>query len=239
MVPSRRAPIMMLLGIVIVSLLFPYAARAENPQVGEQASVGNTDGQGLRLRASIWGRSLRTLPEGTSLSVLDQDADSSGATWYKVSVGGSLGWVNGDYLQQVSEQEQDQRMSTTRGGIRNSIADIALQYVGYRYTWGGTSPATGFDSSGFLFYVYKAMGRPIPRDYWGMMNLGTPISQSQLQPGDLVFFVNTYKAGLSHGGIYIGDGRFVHAIDERSGVQISSLYTSYYSSRYYAARRMP
>lgn len=238
MLPSRRALAGMLLGMVIASLVFPHAARAEGPQVGEQAAVENTDGEGLRLRASIWGRSLRTLPEGTTLSVIDQDDDSSGAAWYKVDVGGSQGWVNGAYLQQVSEQEQGQRMSSSRGGIRNTAADIGLQYVGYRYTWGGTSPQTGFDSSGFLFYVYKTMGQVIPRDYWGMMNLGTPIAQRQLQPGDLVFFVNTYKAGLSHGGIYVGNGQFVHAIDEANGVQVSSLYTSYYSSRYYAARRM-
>lgn len=238
MVPSRRALVGMLLGMVAVSLAFPYAARAQSPQVGDQAAVENTDGEGLRLRASIWGPSLRTLPEGTALSVIDQDADSSGATWYQVDLGGRQGWVNGAYLQQISEQEASQRMSTTRGGIRSTVAEVAVQYVGYRYVWGGTSPETGFDSSGFLYYVFKTMGTPIPRDYRGMMNQGTPVTQSQLQPGDLVFFVNTYKAGLSHGAVYIGNGQFVHAIDEASGVQISSFSNRYYSSRYYAARRM-
>ncbi len=238
MVPSKRVLVGMLLGMAMATFALPYAALADNPQVGNLAAVENTDGEGLRLRASIWGRSLRTLPEGTTLAVIDQNTDSSGETWYQVDVGGTQGWVNGAYLQRTSEQEAAQRMSSTRGGIRNTAADIGLQYVGYPYVWGGTSPQTGFDSSGFLYYVYRTMGVPIPRDYWGMMNQGTPITWSQLQPGDLVFFVNTYKAGLSHGGIYIGNGQMVHAIDEAHGVQVGSLSNPYYSSRYYAARRM-
>lgn len=238
MIPSRRALVGMLLGVIIASLAIPPLARAENPQVGGFATVQGTGGSGLRLRSGVWSRVLRTLPEGTVAVVVDEASDGDGAVWYQVEAGGASGWVYGSYLQEVSEDELERRDASSRGGVRNTAADVGLQYVGYRYVWGGTSPATGFDSSGFLYYVYKTIGTPIPRDYWGMMNQGTPITQAQLQPGDLVFFVNTYKAGLSHGGIYIGNGQFVHAIDEWSGVQVSSLYTSYYSSRYYAARRM-
>lgn len=238
MTPSRRALVGMLLGIVVASLVSPFAVQADSPQVGDQATVRDTEGEGLRLRAAVWGRALRTLPEGTSLSVIDEDTDSSGTTWYQVQAGSTQGWVNGTYLQQISEQEEDQRSTTTRGGIRNTAADIGLQYVGYRYAWGGTSPRTGFDCSGLVYYVFQTMGISISRDYWGMMDRGTPVSRNQLQPGDLVFFVNTYKAGLSHVGIYVGDGQFVHAVDERRGVQVDSLSSSYYAARYYAARRI-
>ncbi len=238
MAPSRRALVGMLLGAVVVSFVFPYTVHGESPEVGSYAVVQNTDGTGVRLRSDIWSRVLRNLPDGTMAKVLDEAADRDGDTWFQVEVAGAQGWVYGSYLQQISEEELDRRQSTTRGGVRSTVADVALQYVGYRYVWGGTSPQTGFDSSGFLFYVYKTMGRPIPRDYWGMMAQGEPVALNQLQPGDLVFFVNTYKGGLSHGGIYIGNSQFVHAIDERRGVQVDSLWNSYYTSRYYGARRI-
>ncbi|MDP2727368.1 MAG: C40 family peptidase, partial [Dehalococcoidia bacterium] len=177
-------------------------------------------------------------PDGTMAKILNQATDKAGDAWFEVEVAGTEGWVYGSYLEQISEEEADQRQSTSRGGVRNTAADIGMQYVGYRYVWGGTSPQTGFDSSGFLFYVYKSLGTPIPRDYWGMMAQGTPVSLNQLQPGDLVFFVNTYTSGLSHGGIYIGNGQFVHAVDERRGVKVDSIWADYYISRFYGARRI-
>lgn len=238
MSPSRRALVGMLFGVVLASLAFPYLARADNPQVGGYAAVQGTDGTGVRMRSGIWANTVRNLPEGTVARVVDEASDRDGGVWYEVEVPGGAGWVYGSYLQQVSEDELDRRGPTDRGGVRNTAAEIGLQYVGYRYTWGGTSPATGFDCSGFVQYVYKTMGLSLTRDYWGMLEQGTRITQAELQPGDLVFFVNTYKAGLSHVGIYVGNGDFVHAIDEARGIQVSSLWTSYYSSRYYAARRM-
>lgn len=238
MAPSRRALVGMLVGAVMASFVFPYSVRGEAPQVGGYAVVQNTDGTGVRLRSDIWSKVLRNLPDGTTAKVLDEGADRDGETWFQVEVAGVEGWVYGSYLEELSEDELDRRQATSRGGVRNTIADLASQYVGYRYVWGGTSPQTGFDSSGFLFYVYKTMGRPIPRDYWGMMAQGEPVGPSQLQPGDLVFFVNTYKGGLSHGGIYIGNGRFVHAVDERSGVRVDYLWNEYYTPRYYGARRI-
>ena len=236
--PSGRALAAVVVGIVIASFVFPYTAWGESPQVGGYATVQNTDGDGLRLRSGIWSGILWNLPEGAMVKVLDEATDRAGDSWYQVEVAGTEGWVFGSYLGQISEEEAERRSSTTRGGIRSTAADIAVQYEGYRYVWGGKSPATGFDSSGFLFYVYQTLGRPIPRDYWGMMEEGTPVPANQLQPGDLVFFVNTYMRGLSHGGIYIGNGRFIHAVDERSGVRIDYLWREYYSTRYYGARRM-
>ncbi|TAK30608.1 MAG: peptidoglycan endopeptidase [Chloroflexota bacterium] len=117
------------------------------------------------------------------------------------------------------------------------IADLALQYRGYRYTWGGISPSTGFDCSGFVYYIYRQAGVPIPRDLFGQLNAGRRVSRSELQPGDIVFFANTYAAGLSHDGIYVGGGRFINANNENVGVIINSLGESYWGSRYYAASR--
>mgnify|MGYP005844013151 FL=1 len=116
------------------------------------------------------------------------------------------------------------------------IVEVASKYLGSRYVWGGTSPA-GFDCSGFVWYVYKTAGSYVPRDLWGQLQAGPRVKQDNLLPGDIVFFENTYTYGLSHDGIYIGGGRFIHAASEREGVTISSLSERYWAARYYGASR--
>lgn len=122
---------------------------------------------------------------------------------------------------------------TSRG---QAIVSIAMQYVGYRYRFGGSSPS-GFDCSGFVYYVLNKAGIPAGRTIPYQIDLGPRVSSSNLQPGDLVFFSNTYKAGLSHAGIYIGNGQFVHAENEDTGVRVSQLWNQYYSSHYTMAVR--
>ena len=123
-------------------------------------------------------------------------------------------------------------------GVGAAIVAEALNYVGYPYVWGGTTPS-GFDSSGFVYYVMnKVVGNNFPRLYEGQTTQGIYVSPDQLQPGDLVYFQNTYKWGLSHGGIYIGGGQFVHASNETTGVIISNVWDSYWGPRYYTARRV-
>ena len=112
-----------------------------------------------------------------------------------------------------------------------------MKFLGYRYVFGGTSPA-GFDCSGFVYYIHNISGAPVGRGMWQQYNGGSHIPISQLQPGDTVFFANTYMPGLSHDGIYIGNGQFIHANDERTGVTISSLNTGYWTSHYVGATRL-
>jgi cell wall-associated NlpC family hydrolase len=123
------------------------------------------------------------------------------------------------------------------GGGGGTIVANAMKYVGYRYVFGGTSPA-GFDCSGFVYYIHNRSGAPVGRGMWQQYNGGAHIPMSALQPGDTVFFANTYMPGLSHDGIYIGGGQFVHASDERTGVTISSMYTSYWQGHYVGATRL-
>ena len=124
-----------------------------------------------------------------------------------------------------------------RSALEVDIVNTALEYLGYPYVWGGASPR-GFDCSGFVVYVFRQKGIYLPRDLWGMLQVGVPVSRDALRPGDLVFFQNTYRPGLSHVGIYMGNGQFVNAKDEASGVTVSSMYSEYWSSRYYGARRI-
>ena len=119
----------------------------------------------------------------------------------------------------------------------SQVVGIAMRYLGYRYVWGGTTPQPGFDCSGFVMYVLRQAGVPVPRDLWGQLNSGPRVARSALRPGDLVFFQNTYRAGLSHDGIYIGDGQFVHAASENTGVIVTRLDHPYWNARYYAASR--
>jgi peptidoglycan DL-endopeptidase LytE len=124
------------------------------------------------------------------------------------------------------------------GNTGERLVALAQQYLGYRYVWGGTSPSTGFDCSGYVWYVYKSAGISIPRyPLEAQLSSGPRISMSDLLPGDLVFWNNTYKAGLSHVGMYIGGGRFIHAESERTGVQIRSLSDPYWAARYAGASR--
>lgn len=123
-------------------------------------------------------------------------------------------------------------------GTGQAIADFALGYVGYPYVWAGNTPA-GFDCSGFTQYVImNTVGIDIGHGVPGQTGYGTWVDWDAWQPGDLVFFANTADAGISHVGIYIGDGQFVHAENESTGVTISSIYSDYYSGHYYGATRI-
>ena len=112
------------------------------------------------------------------------------------------------------------------------VVGIALHYLGTPYVWGGSSPA-GFDCSGFVAYVYAQVGVSLPHYTGAQWNMGVPVSRSDLEPGDLVFF-----DGLGHVGIYIGGGQFVHAPHTGDVVKISSLGESWYAATYDGARRI-
>ena len=117
---------------------------------------------------------------------------------------------------------------SSRGGTRpvqstgSRLAAIAVQYEGAPYRWAGASPS-GFDCSGFTMYVYGQAGISIPRNHHGQLNSGKQVGIDELEPGDIVFFANTYARGLSHSGIYLGNNNFIHAETERTGVVISQL----------------
>ena len=113
-----------------------------------------------------------------------------------------------------------------------NVVSVALQYLGVPYVWGGSSPGTGFDCSGFTSFVYAQVGVTLPHNAAAQYGYGVPVSRDQLEPGDLVFF-----DGLGHVGLYIGNGEFVHAPHTGDVVKISPL-AGWYDSNYVGARRI-
>lgn len=108
------------------------------------------------------------------------------------------------------------------------------ELVGTPYKWGGTTKS-GFDCSGFLRYVFNTFGVELNRTSKDQATQGVWVSQDDLRPGDLVFY-NTFGKGISHAGVYVGNGLFVHATDD--GVKFDALNMSYYAKRYITARRV-
>jgi cell wall-associated NlpC family hydrolase len=112
------------------------------------------------------------------------------------------------------------------------VATIAQRYLGVAYRWGGESPRTGFDCSGFVQYVFSRVGVSLPRVVSAQYRVGRAVSRGALRPGDIVFF-----NGLGHDGIYIGGNRFVHSPSSGDVVKISTI-TGYYADRWVGARRV-
>lgn len=114
----------------------------------------------------------------------------------------------------------------------------ALLSIGLDYRYGGSGPESGFDCSGLVAHVYeRAWGIRLPRNTAGQSQAGVPVSLAELQAGDLVFY-DTLKRPYSHVGIYLGDGRFVHAPRTGAQVRIESVKSAYWSQRFNGARRI-
>jgi cell wall-associated NlpC family hydrolase len=112
------------------------------------------------------------------------------------------------------------------------VVDFAKKFVGTRYVYGGSTPRSGFDCSGLVRYVYAHFGVSLPHSSYAQFSLGRRIGRPSLRPGDLVFF-----NGLGHVGMYVGNGRFIHAPHTGTRVRIETL-AGWYSSRFAGARRL-
>ena len=148
--------------------------------------------------------------------------------WYQIE----SGYVCGDYVREVDEAEAQ------NSGKGQEIADYALQFLGYRYVYGGSSPS-GFDCSGFTSYVYKQFGYSLYRSASDQLKNGVSVSRSELQPGDLVLFKKgSSSRPASHVGIYIGNNQFIHASTSKVGVIISRMSDAYYTTGFVGGRRI-
>lgn len=118
----------------------------------------------------------------------------------------------------------------------NDVVSVSQGLVGKPYVFGGTTPS-GFDSSGFINYVFNQVGVNLNRTHADMwVNNGTKTNNPE--PGDVVFFENTYKNGVSHSGVYIGNGEMIHAGTEKTGVEVTSMDIGYWNDKYIGAKSM-
>ena len=120
----------------------------------------------------------------------------------------------------------------------NELVMYAMSLADTPYRYGGNSPETGFDCSGFVHHVFKkSLNFDLPRTSLEISRMGEPLKEEQLNPGDLVFF-NTQQQPYSHVGIYVGESRFVHAPKKGKAITIVSMRDNYWRSRYEGARRI-
>lgn len=193
---------------------------------------GYISGNNVRMRAgaSMSSQILCELFYGNVVTITGTTGD-----WTAVIYNGQAGYV---YSQYVKEGSYSNTVSPDAGGTveGRQVADFALQFVGYNYSWGGASPETGFDCSGLVYYTYKNFGYTLNRVACDQAQNGVHVEPSDLQPGDILCF---YSGGsyIGHVGIYIGDNKFVHAANSSTGVIISEL-SGYYAERGYEARRI-
>ena len=133
---------------------------------------------------------------------------------------------------------QESEPSTSWTSTAQQVILHALSQTGVKYKYGGISPETGFDCSGFVRYVFQeAANLTLPHGANAMSQIGQKVTEKELQPGDLVFF-NTMKSVYSHVGIYVGNNRFIHAPSSGSSISVSDMNDSYWSKRFTGARRV-
>ena len=201
---------------------------AEVIVVGE-AQPGTINAMYVRFRSgpSTDSTILGEYNTGKELSVTGYSGD-----WTACIINGQAGYVYSQYVTTTAPAVP----GTGGSELGRQIAEYTLQFVGYDYVWGGTSPSTGFDCSGLMYYVYSQFGYQLNRVAEDQARNGVHVDPSDLQPGDILcFYSNGY---IGHVGMYIGNGQFVHAANSRSGVIITDLTTGYYATRGYEARRI-
>jgi cell wall-associated NlpC family hydrolase len=208
------------------------------------AYIAGTNGDGAACRASAerGSEKLAVLGDGEPIEVRGEAVGE----WQPVNCAGMGGYVNTAFVswEPAAAPSDEGRRSRGRGdggggsGSGSEMVQVAMQYVGYPYAYAGEGPYA-FDCSGFTkFVAANALGMDITHDMFTQIGMGQSVDQSQLQPGDLVFFANTFRPGLSHVGIYIGNGQFVHAENESTGVVVSDLNSDYYGSRWAGGTRL-
>lgn len=174
----------------------------------------------LRSEANTSSSILTSLSNGTAVTI----TGVSGG-WYKVSVNGKSGYIKADYITTSVSSSANMASYSGLSAKRTAVLDYAAKFLGVPYVYGGSTPS-GFDCSGFTSYVYKNTVCSIERVAQAQFDTTTRVSRDELLPGDLVFFGSSVYS-ISHVGIYVGDGQFIHAPHTGDVVKYDSLSGSY------------
>lgn len=176
-----------------------------------QSRVATVQTQSLKLRsgASLEASVLTLVSEGDQLEVLDEDTEG----WVHISASGTEGYVSAEYVTIENTYLYAKTQEEVSSGT--AVVNYALQFVGNPYVWGGTSLTNGADCSGFIMSVYANFGVSLPHSSAALRSVGTEVSYSEAQPGDIICYDG-------HVALYIGNGQVVHAANERKGIIVSS-----------------
>lgn len=186
----------------------------------EMAKV-TTDVLRLRAEASTDSETISTVNKDEEIAVVEV-LDG----WVKVEVDNTQGYVSADYVEVATKLKTGNTIKELYYGnnisdTRVDLVNYALQFVGNRYVWGGTSLTKGVDCSGFTMKIYQKYGISLPHYSGAQPGHGRKISRSEIKPGDLIF----YGSGrIDHVAIYIGNGQIVHAANSRDGIKISNAF---------------
>ena len=189
------------------------------------ATIENTQSLRVRSEAKTNAKTLQLIGEGEDMVIIDE-LDG----WYKVEADDDKeGYISVDYAAASQQLPTAKTVTEINGGnsgvsdTRAALVQYALQFVGNRYVWGGTSLTNGVDCSGFTMQIYARFGISLPHHAASQPGYGKKIKASEARPGDLFFYGS---GGIGHVGIYIGGGQIVHAANKRSGIIISNAYYS-------------
>ena len=182
----------------------------------------NTNGLKVRTEPNTECEVLDIVGSGQRFDVLEELDE-----WVKISLDGEEGYLFKEYVEVGAKLDEALTITEVRYGegvsdVRMALCDFAKQYVGRPYVWGGTSLTKGADCSGFVLSVFRNYGISLSHSSRVQANSGSPVSLSELKPGDLVFYGN--GSGINHVAIYIGGGQVVHASSPQVGITISSMY---------------
>ena len=205
----------------------------DTPAVTQTKYVTANSGLNMRSGPSTNHSIIRKLSKGTAVTVT---ATNNG--WSKITVGGTEGYVSNEYLSDTKPAEPQQPESNS--SAVSSVVNLANKLIGKPYVYGAEGP-NAFDCSGFTYYVYKnAAGITLPRTSAAQSKYGTTVSKSNLQPGDLIFFdtQGSNNGGVSHVGLYVGNGQMIHASSSSKQMKKVSINTSYWNTRYVTAKRV-
>jgi len=187
----------------------------------------------IRKGASTSYSKIGSLSNGQVVDILEKSG-----TWSKVKTSnGLIGWVASTYLTFDINNKNENTEASSRGEGREAIVELAYKQLGKKYVWGAEGP-NSFDCSGLTSYVYKnAIGKSIPRTSIVQSQYGQYVPRSELQPGDLIFSDTDNDGSVNHVGIYIGNGKMIHAPRTGDVVKISDINNSFYKKAYVASRR--
>lgn len=209
---------------------------AESIAEQEIKTVATVNTETLNVRAE----------KSTEAAVLSQVGNSEAFTvnsvadgWVEISVDDSVGYISQDYVTLAQVLPTAKTIEQVKYGdgvsdVRASVVSYALQFVGNRYVWGGTSLENGVDCSGFTMRILGKYGVSLPHSSKAQPSCGTKISASDAKPGDLFFYGS--GSSISHVAIYIGNGQIVHASNKRDGIKVSN---AFYRSPICVARYLP